>query len=120
MLHSRRTWVVSPVESAEELARKLTSMTWCLCTAFELGGYLWLNDTTSEDGAQEYAVLKTNGPHGTPVQIESITFSWCDEAKTLSFIRHTLSGGDDDNSFRRDVTPALQSPAEHGTCRHCA
>ncbi len=56
MFHERRVWSVSPVASAEELAKKLTEMIWCCCNAFELGGYLWLNDSTCPDGAQEYAV----------------------------------------------------------------
>jgi hypothetical protein len=120
MFHSDRVWCVGPVGSAEELARKLTETTWCCCTAFELGGYLWLNDSTSPDGAQEYAVVKQDGPHGKPVQIESITFGWCDEPKALAYIRHTLAGGDDHHDFRRDVEPSLQTPAEHGRCSHCA
>lgn len=120
MLHRNRRWCATPVESAEELARKLTEMTWCCCTAFELQGYLWLNDSTSPDGAQEYAVLKKDGPEGKPVQIESITFGWCDEADALQYVRHTLAGKDDRNSFRRPVDPVLETPEEHGRCGHCA
>lgn len=56
MLHKNRRWCVTPVASAEELAEKLTEMTWCGCSGFRLGGYLWLNDATSPDGAQEFAV----------------------------------------------------------------
>ena len=56
MFHNKRVWCVSPVASAEELARKLTETTWCCCTAFALGDYLWLNDSTSPDGAQEFAI----------------------------------------------------------------
>ena len=77
MMHDNRIWCVSAVESAEDLARKLTEITWCGCTAFELEGYLWLDDATSPDGAQEFSVLK-KCVDGTFVQIESITFSWCD------------------------------------------
>ena len=120
MFHHRRVWCVSPVASAEELARMLTEMTWCCCNVFELGGYLWLNDSTCPDGAQEYAVLKRDGGNGKPVQIESITFGWCDEAKALEYIRDTLDGKDDLHSFRKEVDPVLQSPAEHGRCHHCA
>jgi hypothetical protein len=120
MFHSNRVWCVSPVDSAEDLARKLTEVTWCCCTGFEFGGYLWLNDSTSPDGAQEYAVLKRNGDHGKPVQIESITFGWCDQAKALEYIRQTLAGKDDVNDFRREVDPVLQTPDQHRRCGHCA
>ena len=47
MMHNDRTWCLTPAESAEDLARKLTEMTWCCCTAFAIDRYLWLNDATS-------------------------------------------------------------------------
>lgn len=118
MMHDDRVWCVSVVESAEDLARKLTEITWCGCTAFELEGYLWLNDATSPDGAQEFSVVKKRAD-GTFVQIESITFSWCDFDAALRFIKATLAGEDDENDFSRDVHPALESPEEHGRCHHC-
>jgi hypothetical protein len=120
MFHSRRLWCVNSVASAEELARKLTETTWCCCTAFELGGYLWLNDSTSPDGAQEFAIVKKLGPSGKPVQLESITFGWCDQVKAQAYILLTLAGKDDQNDFRREVEPVLQSPAEHVRCPHCS
>lgn len=43
MFHRSRVWCVTPVASAEDLAEKLTTVTWTCCTAFELGDYLWLN-----------------------------------------------------------------------------
>lgn len=119
MMHDDRVWCVSAVESAEELARKLTEVTWCGCTAFELSGYLWLNDSTSPDGAQEFSVLR-KCVGGTLVQIESITFSWCDYDSALRLIKATLAGEDDENDFRREVRPVLQTPEEHGLCHHCA
>jgi hypothetical protein len=120
MFHDKRVWSVSPVGSAEELAKKLTEITWCCCNAFELGGYLWLNDSTSPDGAQEFGLLKKDGGNGKPVQIESITFGWCDASKALEYILRTLAGGDDQSDFRHEVDPVLQTPAEHGRCHHCA
>jgi hypothetical protein len=120
MFHKSRVWCVTPVGSAEELARKLTETTWTCCTAFELGNYLWLNDATSPDGGQEYAVVKKVGPNGQPLQVESITFSWCDHAESLAYIQRTLRGEDDQSDFAREITPVLQSRAEHGRCCHCA
>jgi hypothetical protein len=120
MFHNDRVWCVTAVASADELARKLTGTTWTCCTAFELGGYLWLNDATSPDGAQEFAVVKKAGPNGPPLQVESITFSWCDFDTALRYIQQTLRGEDDDSDFAREVSPVVQTPAEHGSCRHCA
>lgn len=120
MFHRNRVWCVTSVSLAEELAEKLTTVTWTCCTAFELGGYLWLNDATSPDGGQEYSVVKRVGPNGHPLQVESITFSWCTTQQALEYIRRTLRGEDDGNEFARQVSPALQMPPEHGRCCHCA
>jgi hypothetical protein len=61
-----------------------------------------------------------HGPNRKPLQIESITFSWCDYEAALQHIQRTLRGEDDDNDFTREFSPRLQSPAEHGRCHHCA
>lgn len=120
MMHRRRTWCVGPVASAEELARMLTEITWCLCNGFELDGYWFLNDATSEDGAQEYAVVKKEGPNGTPVQVESITMSWCSEAQALEHIRKSVAGEYDNSDFAMNVSPQIDLPEEHGRCPLCA
>jgi hypothetical protein len=119
MMHDSRTWCVGPIETAEELARKLTEMTWTLCTGFELQGYLFLNDSTSEDGAQEFGVVKRL-PDGSYLQVESITFGWLDEVRALASIRRSLQGEFDDKEFAHAVTPRLQTPQEHGRCPLCA
>ena len=54
MMHKNRRWGVGPVSSAEDLARKLTESTWTLCTGFYVvvhEEFLFLNDSTHEDGA---------------------------------------------------------------------
>ena len=66
-------------------------MTWCGCDAFELSGYLFLNDSTSADGAQEFAAMKREGTDGSMVQIESITFSWCNYDEALSIIQRVVA-----------------------------
>lgn len=123
MLHADRVWSVSEVSSAEELARNLTETTWCCCQAFRIAGhsrYVWLNDSTSEDGAQEYSVLKLGLAKGDMLQIESITFGWCDQSTAERFIRETLDGRDDNNEFARQVKATIQSSKEHESCEYCA
>ena len=119
MFHQDRVWCVTQVSSAEELARKLHTVVWTCCTAFELGGYLWLNDSTSPDGAAEFAVLKRCAAGGRLLQVESITFSWCDYDETLQYIQQALRGEFDDSNFVQEVYPRLQTPDEHGRCSHC-
>lgn len=123
MLHADRVWSVSEVSSAEELAKKLTETTWCCCQAFQIAGhprYVWLNDSTSEDGAQEFAVCRLGLAKGEVRQIESITFGWCDYDKSFQFIRETLDGKDDNNEWARQVSATIQPAGEHVRCCHCA
>jgi hypothetical protein len=78
MMHKHRYWCVVPVADPQQLAEWLTERSWTLCTGFEIGSYLFLNDAASEDGAQEYAVVKKPIQHGNPyLQVECITMSWC-------------------------------------------
>ena len=117
MMHFNREWSVREIATADELAEKLSSLTWCCCQAFAIGNYLWLNDATSPDGAQEYAVLKHEGDR--LIQIESVAMSWMNREEILDCIRETLAGKDDNHDFRQEVTATLQTPVEHGSCRHC-
>jgi len=120
MLHRNRVWCVTPADSTASLARQLTETTWCNCTGFELDGYWFLNDSTGPDGAQECAVVKIDGCHGRPVQIESITFGWCTEIKALEHIQATLEGRYDASDFSHEVAPTIETPDQHGRCHHCA
>jgi hypothetical protein len=117
MLHRNRHWTIAPAESAEQLAEQLTQHTWCGCNGFSLGGYLFVNDATSADAAQEYAALRESD--GQYVQIESLTFSWMDQTKALDIIRRVLAGEFDHERYDVVDSRRIQSPAEHGRCHHC-
>ena len=88
-------------------------MTWTLCTGFALehGGerYLFLNDSFSEDGAQEYAVLRCGR------QVESVTFGWCTYERAIEIIRDILAGQVEDLG---PTTPRLDHGDTH--CPLCA
>ena len=86
MMHTRRKFCVLPVETADELAEKPTAHIWTLCTAFRLTDYLFLNDSTSEDAAQEYAVARATTENGPALQVESITFGWCVDTRPFSHL----------------------------------
>ena len=121
MMHARRRWCLSEVESPEELARRLTQSTWTLCTAFYVHGherYLFLNDSTHEDGAGEFAVLLVN--EGRHTQIESITFSWCSMERGLALIQEVLVGEFDNASYATPVQPRIDTAEAHGRCHFCA
>jgi hypothetical protein len=121
MLHKTRTWCISIVTDPEELALKLCEQIWTRCTGFEMEGYLFLNDSTWADSAQEYAVLKRPAQEGEPFfQVESITFEWCSKEKGLNYIRQVLAGEYDHADYRIEVSPRLETKEDHGTCYLCA
>ena len=119
MLHSKRIWSLTAVESQEVLAHKLTQFTWTGCSAMELQGYLFANDATSPEGAQEYGVLRPHGNGRELVQIESITFSWCTEARALELIQEICSGEFDACEYVRVARNRFQTAAEHRFCGMC-
>lgn len=121
MLHSKRIWSVTAVETPMDLAQKLTQFTWTGCQAMELQGYLFANDSTSPDGAQEYAILKPHEDGRELVQIESITFSWCKEDRALELIEQICAGKFDGFAFEhsRVSRSRFQTPSEHGYCSLC-
>ncbi len=121
MMHAKRRWCVTDAETPEELARKLVDTTWTLCAAFRIAEYYFLNDSTSEDGAQEYAVLKQM-PDGWFFQVGSITFGWCTAERALRHVRQALAGEFDQVTFHQDQeeTPRFQASEIHGCCHLCA
>jgi hypothetical protein len=130
--HSRRTWVIHPAESAEWLAEKLIGHSWCNCAGWSLGGYLFLNDQTSADGAFEVAIVKPAAePGGQWWQVESITFGWIRntlartaQGQALDYINHAIEGKDDPDrptSGAWRIPPCdVETPEQHGRCIHCA
>jgi len=118
MFHHKRQWSIVPIDDAEALAEKLTQFTWCGCNGFRLGDYLFVNDATSADGAQEYGVLKPLGEEF--VQIESLTFSWMTLNQARDIILRVLAGEFDRERYDMLKAERLESPEQHGRCHHCA
>lgn len=114
MMHANRVFSVSNVGTAEELADKLTNYSWCLCNGFRLGGLLFLNDATSEDGAGEFAVVE----EATRRQVESITFSWCSKDEALKYI-NDLVGGEPGIDMGK-ISNRIENCSDHERCRFCA
>lgn len=113
-MHDKRRFVIGEVQTPEELAKKLTQYTWCTCNGFRLGGFLFLNDSTGADGAQEYGIVRVSDM----AEIESITFGWCDEKKALQYIQDILDGKF--TTVYSKVENRIETPAEHGRCGACA
>ena len=123
MMHTSRRWQVAEVSSAEELAEMISAgRTWTLCSGFSVAGYpdyLFLNDSTSEDAAAEYAVIHGGLAATHHRQIETITFSWCSVEQGLEYIRHVLDGKYDESNFAHDIEVRIETSDEHGSCPRC-
>lgn len=138
MIHKTRRWKITDVVSVGELAEKLIHHSWCLCTGFRvvIGGsdgmprteLLALNDAFSEDGAQEFAILR-NG-----VQVESLTVGWYPNADRNGRFRETdYKAGEIDLAYDltgimlgeiktgfENVKPSSLLPHPDGSCPSCA
>ena len=116
MIHKNRTFqIVEEVTDIAYLAEILIERSWTLCTAFRLvptpdaEPLLFLNDSFSEDSAEEYAVVRGGR------QIESITFSWCSQGEAYNHIASLVRGGGVDCG---PLEPRLE-PADTHTCPLC-
>jgi hypothetical protein len=123
MMH-KRCWAVGPVASVEELAGKIckTGSTWTLCTGFYVLGhpdYLFLNDSSSENSAGEWAAIKGGLGATEHRQVETITFSWCTHERAVEHILAVLRGEYDAADYAYAVTPQLEAIAGH-RCYLCA
>jgi hypothetical protein len=114
MFHSYRPWSVTDADTPATLAEKLTQYTWSVSNGCRLGYYLFLNDSTGPDGAQEFGVIH----EPTMRQVESITFSWCSEEEALKYIQEVLNGEYKPYTEPLDLT--IQTPDVHEECALCA
>lgn len=90
--------------------------TWTLCTGFALADYLFLNDSSSEEAIQEYAIVKRPARKGEPFR-HLLSFEWCDYQTAFAYISLALHG--DLDAGGKIVKVAVQTTARHGFCPHC-
>jgi len=117
MFFEQRHYQVRAVKDAAELAKLLTQYTWCGCTGFAYGGALFLNDSSSADGAQEYALCTLDG-----VQVDSVTFGWMSKDQAEAFLVDCLPDIVTGRTpvMQRTVPIHIDTYQDHGRCRHCA
>jgi len=139
-LHRKRRWVIQPAESAVWLPEQLIGHSLCSCQGWSLGGYLFLNDQTSADGAFEVAIVKRPAEEGGHwFQVESVTFGWmrgryklsaveqaqrCIESAIAGRFDPAIAGRFDPGepgSVAWPIEPCrVETPEQHGRCGHCA
>ena len=120
MLHTKRRWCVFDRSGLEEFTEELTNRTWVLCNGIRWRGLLILNDATSEDALQEYAVINEKSGH----QIESLTVSWMSADKLYATLAAIEAGNWDlvmvtEWTDQKDPRERIETPEQH-TERVCA
>ncbi|MFO0850738.1 MAG: hypothetical protein U0871_19605 [Gemmataceae bacterium] len=114
MFHDDRIWCVRPKGTPEAVALLVTRRTWPACTAFETGGYLFLNDSLPEDGSTDYAVVKRpTEPGGRFVQVASLTLGFWSYENALDLIRSVLAGDYDAPASTFAADPHLEPAVGH-------
>ncbi len=85
MFHPNRRFRVVVEEDPRSLAEKLTKKTWPIFTGFEHGRHLLLNDSYTDEEAQDYAVfIKEPDEAGKYVQVAGFPFGWMDAGEALT------------------------------------
>lgn len=124
MFHTKRRWCVHDREDIREFAAELVSTTWVLCNGIRWRGLLILNDATSEDGGQEYAVINEK----SGAQLESLTCSWMAKQDLVRTLEALASGTWDGAPLvtrwtdQKDPRERIETPEQHRQryCGPCA
>ena len=114
MMHKSRRYVVRAMATLADTVAKLAHGNYCGCVGISFNGTVYLNDATSGDGVEEWAVFR-NGR-----QVESITFGWMSPAEIEETVRRMDAEPWDAFKGRGSSLPQIQTRQEHGTCPCCA
>jgi len=115
MVHKNRRYRIADVPDLATMAQMLYRNSWCLCNGFRASNLTLANDAFSEDGAQEFVVLRDGR------EIESLTVSWFDSEAALL---ETLTKLDGPEAFTvygaRDYGARQIQAHPEGSCHLCA
>jgi hypothetical protein len=123
VVHKNRRFSIKTVKSIQELANllyKYVSLT--KCSGFKLPApsgrtYYFLNDSFSEDGAQEYAVYETSREDPNFAYVESVTISWMTKDEFIKWFQN-FDSEEKHDVFSHDYL-ALDIEVPH-KCHLCA
>lgn len=118
MLHTERQFAVREVETLDELVVELATKDWCCCCAFRWGRWLFCNDSTGPDGAQEYGLFDMEMT--PPRQVETFTIGWMKPERFRELVGALPEGLSAEvwESFDGGL-PKLEPAEQHEPCQHC-
>lgn len=111
MVHVRREFRVVNERSVNLFVDRLVENTWCLCNGFRYQHLLFLNDSFSVNGAQEFAVFDERDGK----EIDSLTVSWMSKDELTQAIARLLKTEHQESAKHK--MPSIVHP--EGSCMHC-
>lgn len=90
MMYQSRKWRIRQMDNSLDLALLLKQRPWPVDTGFQLGEYLFLNDSLSPFGCQLYSVVHM-GKAG-PLEVDLIELHWLDLDDLVSLIEAIIDG----------------------------
>ena len=121
MIHKDRVFNIKTCSADEMIADFQHTHSWTLCSGWRVGDTLYLNDAFSEDGAQEYAVVRVNAD--TAVQFDSVTFGSLrvELDRIEAYIRETWNCDLTSSEWKDGWRTPVQVHDRHGdSCPLCA
>ena len=119
MIHKDRTFNIKTCSADEMIADFQHTRSWTLCSGWRVGDTLYLNDSFSEDGAQEYAVIRVMPD--SAIQFDSVTFGWMTPERIAAYIHETWNCDLESPTWKDGWRAPVIVNEEHGkTCPLCA
>jgi len=120
MIHKDRVFNIKTCSADEMIADFQHTRSWTLCSGWRVGDTLYLNDAFSEDGAQEYAVIRVT-PDSTTLQFDSVALGWMSANRIEAYIHETwncdLASAEWKDGWR---TPVQVNDRHSDSCPLCA
>ena len=126
MIHKDRVFNIKTCSADEMIADFQHTRSWTLCSGWQVGDTLYLNDAFSEDGAQDClldgrAVVRVNAD--TAVQFDSVTFGSLrvELDRIEAYIRETRNCDLTSSEWKDGWRTPVQVHDRHGhNCPLCA
>mgnify|MGYP001603500485 CR=1 FL=1 len=115
MIHKNRNYRIADVPDLATMAQMLYRNSWCICNGIRASNLTLVNDSFSEDGAQEFVVIRDGQ------EIESLTVSWFESEASLLETLTELDGPDAFSKYgARNYGARNLQTHQDGACSMCA
>jgi hypothetical protein len=114
MIHTDRVFGVMAIQDIKTLTRKMYHWRYNSCEGYQQGKHLFLNDSSSPAGDQEFAVFRVSD--GKFIQIGTMTIP--DRSFTENHLKNLLVEAKKSKKMLKTYTLQIEDAAEH-QCHLC-